>query len=187
MLIVACFVLATWFPDCFEAAPYLWVVGPLGSAKTKLLRLLWSMCRRGLIAGDLRSASVYKLMDAWGPTLIIDELELGGSGANAELLRLLRTGSGPGVPAFSNGQGFSTCCPKVVASRQPLGEAALLSRGLIVSLLPTDDDLLPLDQAAMTQITADLQGKLLMFRLQNLHALKNFASPRMSCEGSTPV
>src|SRR5215470_9767410 len=73
LLIVACFVLASWFPDCFEAAPYLWVVGPLGSAKTKLLRLLWCMCRRGLIARDLRSASVYKLVDAWHPTLIASE------------------------------------------------------------------------------------------------------------------
>ena len=26
-LVVATFVLSTWFPDCFEAVPYLWIVG----------------------------------------------------------------------------------------------------------------------------------------------------------------
>ena len=91
--IVGAFVLASWFPDCFESAPYLWIVGPLGSGKTTLLKLLSRLCRRGLIAGDLRSGSLYKLVDAWDPTLIIDELELGSPAANVELFRLLRTGS----------------------------------------------------------------------------------------------
>jgi hypothetical protein len=181
LLIVRSFVLASWFPECFEAAPYLWVVGPLGSAKTKLLKLLWCLCRRGLIAGDLRSGSVYKLTDTWDPTLIIDEFELGSSGANAELRRLLRTGSVPGVPTFRNGQRFSTYCLKIIASRQPLGDTALSSRGLIVSLLPTDDDVLPLDEAAMQQIANEYQPKLLMFRLKNYRVVKNF------CMSSNPL
>jgi hypothetical protein len=75
LLIVACFVLTTWFTDCLNVAPYLWVVGPLGSAKSTLLRLLWSLRRRAVLAGDLRAASVYRLVDTWHPTLIIDELE----------------------------------------------------------------------------------------------------------------
>ena len=82
--IVAAFVLASWFPDCFEAAPYLFIVGPLGSGKTKLLKLLRCLCRRGLIVGDIRSGSLYKLIDDWNPTLIIDELDLGNSGESAD-------------------------------------------------------------------------------------------------------
>ena len=105
-IVVAC-VLASWFPDCFEAAPYLWVVGPFGSAKTKLLKLLKCLCRRGLIAGDLRSGSIYKLVDTWNPTLLIDELDLGNSRASGELLRMLRTGSMPGVPTVRNGIRYS--------------------------------------------------------------------------------
>jgi len=186
LVIIASFVLSTWFPDSFEVAPYLWVVGPLGSAKTKLLKILWCMCRRGLVAGDLRSASVYKLMDAWHPTLVIDEFEAGVSGASAELLRLLRNGSAPGFPAFRNGYWFSTYGPKVIASRQPLGDAALLSRGLTVSLLPSEDDLLPLDEAAIKKITADLQAKLLMFRLTHLHEVRNFRVASDVLQGISP-
>ncbi|MFY9528454.1 MAG: hypothetical protein WBC04_13465 [Candidatus Acidiferrales bacterium] len=183
LLIVGSFVLASWFPDCFEAAPYLWVVGPLGSAKTKLLKLLYCLCRRGLIAGDLRSGSLYKLTERWDPTLIIDELELGNSGANAELCRMLRSGSVPGVPTFRNAQRFSTYCLKVIASRQPLGDAALLSRGLIVSLLPADDDLLPLNEVAAQQIEKEYQPKLLLFRLKNHIAVKNFGIAPNALQG----
>jgi hypothetical protein len=186
LLVVGTFLLASWFPDCFEAAPYLWVVGPLGSAKTKLLKLLCCLCRRGLIAGDLRSGSLYKLIDTWEPTLIIDELELGPYGANAELCRLLRSGSLPGVPTFRNGQRFSTYGLKVISSRQPLADTALLSRGLIINLLPTDDDLLPLDEAAMQQIAKQYQAKLLMFRLKNHMAVKKFRLPPNALQGLSP-
>lgn len=172
--IVTSFVLASWFVDCFEAAPYLWVVGPLGSAKTKLVKLLWCFCRRGLIAGDLRSGSLYRLMDAWGPTLIVDEFEPGRSGASAELLRMLRTGSVPGVPAFRNGQGFSTYGLKIIASRQPLDDAALTSRGVVVNLLPAEDPMRPLGEESRQQIATEYQAKLLTFRSQNYVAVKNF-------------
>jgi hypothetical protein len=181
--IVASFVMASWFPDSFEAAPYLSIVGPLGSAKTKLLKLLWCLCRRGLLAGDLRSGSVYKLVDAWDPTLIIDELELGNTAASAELLRLLRTGSVPGVPTFRNGQRFSTYGLKIIASRHPLGDAAFSSRALVVSLLPTEEDTMPLDDVAMQQVENEIQPKLCMYRLKNYSAVKNFRVPPNALQG----
>jgi hypothetical protein len=186
MLVVASFVLASWFPDCFEAAPYLWIVGPLSSAKTKLLKLLSCFCRRGLIAGDLRSGSLYKLTDAWDPTLIIDELELGTSGDSVELLRMLRTGSVPGIPTFRNGRRFLTYCLKVISSRQPPGDAALSSRVLIVSMLPTEEDTLPLDEAAMREIEYELQPKLCMYRLKKYFAVKNFRMPPNSLRDLSP-
>lgn len=184
--IVASFVMASWFPDCFESAPYLWVVGPLGSGKTKLLKLLRALCRRGLIAGDLRSGSIYKLVDTWDPTLIIDEFEQRNSAANVELLRLLRTGSTPGVPSFRNGRPFSNYGLKVIASRQPLADAALLSRGLTVSLLPTKCDTPPLDEATLQKVEQEFQRKLCMFRLQNHAAVKNFANSPDTFNGLSP-
>ena len=171
--IVAASVIASWFPDCFEAAPHLWIVGPLGSGKTKLLKVLWCMCRRGLIAGDLRPGSIYKLIDTWNPTLMIDELDLGGSVASRELLRMLRAGSAPAAPTFRNGRQFSTYGLKIIASRQPVSDAALLSRGLVISMLPATDDTPPLDGAAMDALEREWQPKLCMFRLQNFERVKN--------------
>jgi hypothetical protein len=184
--IVVAFVMASWFPDCFEVAPYLWVVGPLGSGKTKLLKLLWCLCRRGLIVGDMRSGSIYKLVDIWNPTLLIDELDLGNSGANVELLRMLRTGSVPGIPTVRNGLRFSTYGLKVISSRQPFGDAALASRGLVISMLPTETETLPLDEATLQDLEKKFQPRLCMLRLNNYAAVKNHCVSPISMEGLSP-
>src|SRR6202040_393832 len=93
LVLLASVVLCSWFPDCFEAAPYVWIVGPLGSAKTKLLRLLSCMCRRALLVSDVRAGSLYTLTDSYNPTLLIDELDLADSSRSADILRLLRAGT----------------------------------------------------------------------------------------------
>jgi hypothetical protein len=170
--IVSAFVLASWFPECFEVAPYLFVVGPLGSGKTKLLKILWSMCRRSVIVGDLRPGSLYKLLDTWKPTLIIDELELGTSMASSEFLRMLRTGSMPGVPTPRNGLRFCTYGMKVIASRQPINDAALLSRGIVISMLPASEDTPPLDEQVIHELENEWQAKLCQFRLENFELVK---------------
>ena len=173
---VAAFILASWFADCYETAPYLWIVGPLGSGKTKLLKVLWCLCRRGLIAGDLRSGSLYKVVDAWDPTLMIDEFESASSAGIVELLRMLRDGSSPGVPVYRNGRPFSPYCLKAISMRQPLGDAALSNRGLVISMLPSKEKTLPLDEAAMKRLEEEFQPKLCKFRLQNYAAVKQFAN-----------
>jgi hypothetical protein len=184
--IIAAFILASWFADFFEAAPYLWIVGPLGSGKTTLLKVLWCLCRRGLITGNLRSGSLYKLVDAWDPTLIIDEFEFASSAANVELLGMLRSGSTPGFPIFRNGQSFSPYCMKVISTRQPLGDIALLSRGLTISMLPTKADTPPLNKAAMKRLEGEFQPKLCMFRLQNYAAVKNFSNSPTDFDSFSP-
>ncbi len=184
--IAAAIALASWFPDCFEAAPYLWITGPLGSGKTKLLKFLWCICRRGLLVGDVRAGSVYQLLDAWKPTLLVDELELESSGTNAELLRLLRSGSVPGTPTVRNGKRFSTYGIKIFSSRQPLGDAALSSRGLIVSMSPTACDTPPLDNAAMQKLERDFQSRLCMLRVKYREAVKlHYAAP-LDLDGLSP-
>lgn len=122
----------------------------------------------------------------WHPTLIIDELELGRSGTSAELLRMLRIGSVPGVPAFRNGQSFETYGPKIMASRQPLDDGALRSRGVIVHLLPTEVDTLPLDEESRQRIANEFQSKLLMFRLKNYSPVRNFYVQANSLQGLSP-
>jgi hypothetical protein len=169
--VIAAFVLCSWFPDRLRFAPYLWLVGPLSSGKTTILKLLHGLCRRAFLVGDLTPASLYQLPSLLKPTLLIDENDLGGSVTSAPIQRLLRTGNTPGTPAIRNARAFETYCVKVLASRQPPSDAALASRSIIIPTSPSTRLLAPLDQAALERIALEFQPKLLMYRLQNFHNL----------------
>jgi len=185
LVLLASVILCSWFCDCFEAAPYVWIVGPLGSAKTKLLKLLSCMCRRALLIGDVRSGSLYTLTDSYNPTLLVDELDLDDRNS-ADTLRLLRTGTVAGVPAVRNGKLFSTYGLKIIASRDVLRDAALLSRCVIVSMLPTENETEPLDEVAMRQIAQQFQPEMLMFRFTNYSRVKSFQLPSSALHDFTP-
>ena len=186
LVLLASVVLCSWFPDCFEAVPYVWIVGPLGSAKTKLLKLLSCMCRRGLLVGDIRAGSLYMLTDSYNPTLLIDELDLDDSSRSAEILRLLRTGTVAGVPAVRNGKPFSTYGLKIVASREVPRDSPLLSHCVVVSMLPSENETQPLDDVAMRQIADRFQPELLMLRFANYSTVKSFRLPSCTLQDFTP-
>jgi hypothetical protein len=166
--------------------PYVWIVGPLGSAKTKLLQLLSCLCRRALLVGDVRSGSLYALTDRFNPTLLIDELDLDDSSRSADVLRLLRTGSTAQIPAVRNGQLFSTYGLKIIASREVPRDAPLLSRCVVVSMLPSANETRPLDDVAMRQIVQKFQPEMLMFRFVNHSRVKSFRLPSSALHDLTP-
>ncbi len=186
VFLVLLYILSSWFPDCVKSVPYLWLVGPLGSGKSTLLKFLHCVCRRALLIGDVRAASLYKLSSVLSPTLLLDELEPDNSRMGAEVRRLLRIGNTPGVPAARNGRLFQTFSSKVISSRQPPLDVALASRAIVIRLLPTQKDLLPLDESNMEQIARAFQPKLLMFRLQNYASVKKSQVPFERLKGLTP-
>jgi hypothetical protein len=186
ILLIQSVVLATWFPDLFDSVPYLWLVGPPGSAKTTLLRLLSCLCRRALLVGDIRAAALYQLVDRVDCTLLIDELELSGSRSDLDILRLLRTGSTPGIPAVRNGQLYSTSAFKVIASRQLPDDTALVNRAVVISMLPSLMELRPLSAEEMRRIAEQFQPRLLMFRLSRRSAVRDFRMQACNLDDMTP-
>ena len=181
------YIFASWFPDCFEFVPYLWIVGPLGSAKTKLLKLLSCFCRRALLVGDVRASAIYKLLNLNDPpSLLIDELDLDSSKSSSEILRLLRTGTTRDVPAVRNGELFSTYSFKIISSRQTPQDGALASRAITISMLPTDRESQPLDQSALRQLKDEFQPRLLSFRFAMRPAIEEFQGRHWDLSDMTP-
>jgi hypothetical protein len=175
VLLIEAFIFATWFPDCFEAVPYLWIVGALGSAKTTLLKLLSCLCRHAVLVGDVHASAIYELANHPDPsTPLIDELDLDSSKSKSEVLRLLRTGTTGDIPAVRHGRLVSTYGFKAVSSRETPADGALASRVITISMLPTERDLPPLDRAAMRRLQDEFQPRLQSFRLAMRTTIEEF-------------
>ena len=183
--LVGYFALCTCLNDLLQVAPYLWILGPLACGKSTLLRLLTAICRRSLIAGDVSSAALYTLSTSLRPTLLLDEFEMSGDARSRSLEHLLRNGSSQGQTVFRGSRGYDVFGLKAIASRRGTGDAALASRGLIVTMQPTNKILPALDPKVLAEIADRLQPKLLTFRLENYARVKpvtlasSCLSPRM--------
>src|SRR2546427_1254963 len=163
--LVATFILTTWFADRLPVVPYLSVCGPPESGKTTLLRLLHCLCRRAIHASDITPSSLYRLAAQLRPTFLIDEADFGRDRTSRDFQRLLRGGNRQGSRVLSNGRAFENFGPKVIASRVPLEDAALVSRTIHIVMTPSDRDLPWLDLDAEDKLADALQPMLQMFRL----------------------
>jgi hypothetical protein len=180
--LVANFALCTWLNDLSQVAPYLWIIGPYSCGKTTLLRLLSAICRRPVVAGDISPAALYTLSSTLHPTLLLDEFEMAKDSRSRNLQHLLRNGSSQGQRVFRGAKAYDVFGPKAITSRQGPGDAALASRGLVVTMRPTIRDLPALDLDALAAIADRLQPCLLAFRLENYRRVKlaALASSRLS-------
>jgi hypothetical protein len=166
--VVSNFVLYTWFQDRLSVAPYLWVIGSYSAGKTRLLRLLHTLCRRAVMVSDLSPAALYSVPSAIMPTLLIDEFETGGRGSDRDRLRLLRSGSTrDGNVLRGSNVVYDTFCAKVMASRQEPSDAALASRAVFIPMRPTRRMLPCLDIVALQQIADRFQPRLLNYRIEH--------------------
>jgi len=165
--LMVAFSMSTWFQDVLPAAPYLWVTGPYGSGKTTLLRIMECVCRRAVMVGDVTPAAMYMLPSAFVPTLIIDEFEMGRAARNRDMRHFLRMGSTRGGRAVRNSKIYETFCAKIISSRELPQDAALASRAVFVSMLPTSKPLPPLSESTLDQIAEKFQPLLLGYRLEN--------------------
>jgi hypothetical protein len=171
-LLTSALVLSTWFPDCLNIAPYLFISGPTGAGKTTFLRLLQSLCRRAILVGDISAAALYRLPDLLRPTLLLDESEFDGTKENRDRQRFLRAGNTPGEYIARGDKLFDCYCPKIICTNQPVEDIALNTRAIHISLLPSSRKLKPVDRFTLEQIAAEKQPRLLAFRLKNLSRVR---------------
>jgi len=83
--VASIWVLGTYFSEVYSAFPFLYLYGPPGSGKTRLLKTAVLLSRHGFVVTDPSNASLYRMADAFRPTLGVDESLLG-----SESWRLIR-------------------------------------------------------------------------------------------------
>jgi len=180
--ITALYVLLTWVFEFAPSIPYLRVIGDWGTGKTRFLQAAGAVCFRPIFAsGATTPAPIFRILEEFRGTLVLDEADFKDSAAWVEMVKLLNNGYRPGMPVLradkENGKWFPRSYqvfgPKMIATRFHFKDEALESRCLTAEMLPlTRDDIPRVLPRSFEKEVDDLRSKLLTFRLANLMRLR---------------
>jgi hypothetical protein len=177
--VTAWYVLFTWVYDSFNEVPYLRVRGDYGSGKSRFLLTVGSLCYRPIFASGASTVSpIFRILDAFKGTLIVDEGDFRVSDEKAEVVKILNSGNSRGFPVLRsertpskefNPTAYSVFGPKLVATRGFFEDRALESRCITEELggrsLRSD---IPLNlPASFREEALRLRNKLLLYRFRN--------------------
>ena len=187
--IAAYYVLFAWVHDAFNELPYLRVRGDFGSGKSRFLLTIGSLCYKPIFASGASTVSpIFRIIDAFRGTLVIDEGDFRASDEKAEITKILNNGNARGFPVLRSEQvgnrkefdprAYSVFGPKLIATRGFFEDRALESRCITEDLgqrsLRED---IPLNLPATFEGEARrLRNKLLLFRFRNLAKPRDLAA-----------
>src|SRR5216683_715539 len=138
--IASYYVLLTWVYDDFNELPYLRLRGEPGSGKTRFMLTVGSLCYKPIFASGASTVSpLFRILDSFRGTLVIDEGDFRLSDEQAEIVKILNNGNAKGFPVLRseasknkeyNPRAFAVFGPKIVATRGFFEDKALESRCL---------------------------------------------------------
>jgi hypothetical protein len=175
------YILFSWVHDGFNELPYLRVRGDPGSGKTRFLLTVGSLCYKPIFASGASTVSpLFRILDAFHGTLLIDEGDFRFSDETTEIAKILNNGNVRGFPVLRsevntrgeyNPRAYHVFGPKLVATRGFFTDRALESRFFTEEMgqlklryeVPIN---LP---ASHKEEALHLRNQLLLFRFRNLH------------------
>lgn len=182
--IASYYVLFSWVYDGFNELPYLRVRGDPGSGKTRFLLTIGALCYKPIFASGASTVSpIFRILDAFHGTLIVDEGDFRFSDEKAEIVKILNNGNVKGFPVLRsesdgkrefNPKAYHVFGPKLVATRGFFDDKALESRFLTEEMgqYRLRDDV-PINQPSTWKEEAlHIRNQLLLFRFRNLNKRK---------------
>ncbi len=170
------YVVTTWGYDELSTLSYLRALGDTGTGKSRFLDVVGNMCYKPtFVSGAVTPAPIYRLIQQWGGTLIIDEGDMRNSDAKNEVVTILNSGFERDKPVircnsddYDKLEYFETFGPKVIATRQEFNDKALESRCLTEKMSQTNRTDIP-DQLPKEfyNKAGEIRNKLLKWRLDN--------------------
>jgi len=135
------YVLFTWMYDAFRVVPYLRALGDYGTGKSRFIETIGNLCYRPIFTfGATTLSPIFRLLDKYRGTLVLDEADFQKSDESAYIIKLLNAGNRAGgilmrTKDLGRGQGyvvdvFSIYGPKIIATRRKFADRALESRCL---------------------------------------------------------
>jgi len=82
----------SWISEAWTSVPYLQIIGPKNSGKTRLLEVLQHLVYRGILTPNLTEATTFRIIEKFRPVFLIDEAEVLGSESKQIIQNLLNSG-----------------------------------------------------------------------------------------------
>jgi hypothetical protein len=193
---IACYyVLLTWIYDDFNELPYLRLRGEPGSGKTRFMLTVGSLCYKPIFASGASTVSpLFRILDSFRGTLVIDEGDFRLSDEQAEIVKILNNGNAKGFPVLRseatanrgefNPRAYEVYGPKLIATRGFFKDRALESRCLTEETggrTLRDDIPISLPQSFKDEAQS-LRNQLLLYRFRNHKAGRQSEAPDRAIE-----
>lgn len=136
-VLIAHYVLMTWVYDRFTAVPYLRFLGEPQTGKTRCLQVAGHLAYKAIMAGGATTSSpIFRLMDVYRGTLVIDEADYKSSDLWSEIIKILNSGYMQGMPILRSEpsddgyepRAFDLFGPKILSTRKAFEDYALETR-----------------------------------------------------------
>ena len=186
------YVLFTWIYDDFNELPYIRAIGDYGTGKSRFLKVIGSLCYHAIFtSGATTPAPIFRMLNDFRGTLILDEADFRFSDAKTEIVKILNNGFATGTPVIRCEQNnkrtfdtrsFNVFSPKIIATRELYKDSALESRMITEDMnINSYRKDIPYNIPDEFEIEAQIiRNKLLMFRVKNKGKVKinpNLADP----------
>ncbi len=170
------YVIMTWCYDELSTVSYLRALGDTGTGKSRLLDVVGNMCYKPItISGAVSPAPIYRLLEQWKGTLLVDEGDLRNSDAMNEVVTILNCGFERNKSVmrcdsddYDKLRFFDVFGPKIIATRQEFHDKALESRCLTEKMSQTiRTDILDQLPKSFFDKAEEIRNKCLKWRFDN--------------------
>lgn len=176
-------ILKSWVYERYRSLNYLRVQGEPGTGKSRFLDVIGQLHYKPIAtSGASTVAPIFRLINKWGCTLIMDEADLRESDETNDLIKIINQGFEKDRPVIrcnpddkSKVEFFKVYCPKVLSTRHAFDDPATESRCMTQIMTGTTrkDIISSLDDDFYNE-QQSLRNKLLLWRFRNYqHILPN--------------
>ncbi len=177
----AYYILLSWVYDKVNSVPYLRALGDTGTGKSRFLDVIGGLCYKPIrTAGSATPAPIFRLLEVWKGTLLLDEADQKKTDTTNELVKILNCGFERNRPVVrcdkenpKDIEIHDVFGPKIITSRYRFYDKALEARCITNVIQETARiDIPPQLTRKFEEQEEILRQKLLYFRLINWHKFK---------------
>jgi len=169
-------VLKSWAYDRYRSLNYLRVQGEPGTGKSRFLDVIGGLHYKPIAtSGASTVAPIFRLINKWGCTLIMDEADLKQSDETNDLIKIINQGFEIDRPVIrcnpddkSKVEFFKVYCPKVLSTRHAFEDVATESRCMTQIMTGTTrSDIVSSLNSNFDKEQQEIRNKLLLWRFRN--------------------